>query len=331
MNNDVPFVFESIFKEEFHNYILGKKAQGLQFHRTKCLRIKKMDVFFKALDLQKKQINSNIVDMWLKKAPTIKAKTKYFLDILGFCKYLNALGYKNIIIPNYVDYHISYSKDFIPYIFSSDEINIIFKMARNNILKFNDKLNYKTFYTLISLYYTCGLRCSEALNIKYKDYNFKTKELTILGKNNVARLIPLNESVSNVLESYINKNEYLNSDSFIFLNSKYKHYSWSSLYYMLKEVLKQANIPKTYQGKSQRIHDFRHTFAVNALKQMQQKGFDLYTSLNVLSTFLGHNSIIETEYYLRLLPQNDKEIFDKTNNYSKKIYKEKMVFYESES
>lgn len=41
MNNDVPFVFESIFKEELHNYILSKKAQGLQFHRTKCLRIKK--------------------------------------------------------------------------------------------------------------------------------------------------------------------------------------------------------------------------------------------------------------------------------------------------
>ena len=269
--------------------------------------------------------------MWLKKAPTIKAKTKYFLDILGFCKYLNILGYKNIIIPNYVDYHINYSRDFIPYIFSKDEINIIFRIAKDNILKFSNNLKYKTFYTLISLYYTCGLRCSEALNIKYKDYNFKTKELTILGKNNVARLIPLNESVSNVLELYINNNEYVNSDSFIFLNNKYKHYSHDNLYYMLKGVLKQANISKTYQGKSQRIHDFRHTFAVNALKQMQQKGFDLYTSLNVLSTYLGHNSIIETEYYLHLLPQNDKEIFDKTNNYSKKIYKEKMVFYEKES
>lgn len=331
MNNDVPFIFESIFKEELYNYILNKRSQGNQFNRTKCLRVKKMDTFFKDLDLQKKQINYDIIDEWLKKAPTIKAKTAYFLDILGFCKYLNILGYKNIIIPIYFDYRISYSRDFIPYIFCKAEINSIFKIAKNNILKFNDNLNYKTFYTLISLYFTCGLRCSEALNIKYKDYNFKTKELMILGKNNVMRLIPLNDSVSKVLESYINNNHYLNYDSFIFLNNKYKHYSWDSLYNMLKKVLKQANIPKTYQGKSQRIHDFRHTFAVNALKQMQEKGFDLYTSLNVLSTYLGHKGIIETEYYLRLLPQNDKEIFDKTNNYSKKIYKEKMVFYEKES
>ena len=63
------------------------------------------------------------------------------------------------------------------------------------------------------------MRCSEALNIKYKDYDFKTKELTVLGKNDVMRLIPLNESVSNIFESYINNNDYLNSDSFIFLNN----------------------------------------------------------------------------------------------------------------
>ena len=331
MSNDIPFVFESIFKEELHNYILCKKNQGIKFDRKECLRVKKMDVFFEDLNLQKKQINSDIIDEWLKKSPTIKAKTKYFSDILGFCKYLNILGYKKIIIPNYFDYHINYSNNFIPYVFGKDEINTIFKIAKNNILKFNNNLNYKTFYTLISLYYTCGLRCSEALNIKYKDYNFKTKELTVFGKNDVIRIIPLNESVSNVLESYINNNHYLSFDSFIFLNNKHKRYSRTLLHDMLKKVLKQANIPKTYQGKSQRIHDFRHTFAVNALRQMQEKGFDLYTSLNVLSTYLGHKGIIETEYYLRLLPQNDNEIFDKTNNYSKMIYKEKTVFYEEES
>lgn len=331
MYKDIPVVFESIFKEELYNYILSKKVQGNKFDKTKCLRIKKMDTFFKDFNLQKKQLNSNIIEEWLKLSPTIKVKTQYFSDIYGFCKYLNILGYKSIIIPNYFDYNISYSRDFIPYIFSNDEINSIFKIAKNNILKFSDKLNYKTFYILICLYYTCGLRCSEALNIKYKDYDFKTKELTVLGKNDVMRLIPLNESVSNIFESYINNNDYLNSDSFIFLNNKHEHYSRNTLYYMFKKILKQTNIPKTYQGKSQRIHDFRHTFAVNTLEQMQEKGFDLYASLNVLSTYLGHKNIIETEYYLRLLPQNDKEIFDKTNTYSKIIYKEKMVFYEKES
>ena len=148
MNNDVPFIFESIFKEELYNYILNKRSQGNQFNRTKCLRVKKMDTFFKDFDLQKKQINFDIIDEWLKKAPTIKAKTAYFLDILGFCKYLNVLGYKNIIIPNYFDYRISYSRDFIPYIFCKAEINSIFKIAKACIRKaanFSSVATTKTF------------------------------------------------------------------------------------------------------------------------------------------------------------------------------------------
>lgn len=56
MNNDVPFAFESIFKEELHNYILSKRAQGIKFNRTKCLRVKKMDGFFKDLNLQEKKL-----------------------------------------------------------------------------------------------------------------------------------------------------------------------------------------------------------------------------------------------------------------------------------
>ena len=38
MNNDVPFIFESIFKEELYNYILNKRSQGNQFNRTKCIK-----------------------------------------------------------------------------------------------------------------------------------------------------------------------------------------------------------------------------------------------------------------------------------------------------
>ncbi len=60
-----------------------------------------------------------------------------------------------------------------------------------------------------------------------------------------------------------------------------------------KELLEKAIIPVRYDGKRQRIHDLRHTFAVNSLKQMEQKGFDLYTSTSVLSVYLGHKSITE--------------------------------------
>jgi len=43
-----------------------------------------------------------------------------------------------------------------------------------------------------------------------------------------------------------------------------------------------------------------HTFAVRAFKQMIDAGIDMYASLPILSTYLGHKSIYDTEKYLRL-------------------------------
>ena len=49
-----------------------------------------------------------------------------------------------------------------------------------------------------------------------------------------------------------------------------------------------------------RIHDWRHTFTVRAFKHMADNGIDMYVALPILSTYLGHGTIIATEYYLRL-------------------------------
>jgi integrase len=44
----------------------------------------------------------------------------------------------------------------------------------------------------------------------------------------------------------------------------------------------------------------RHTFAVHALEQMVEQGWDLYTALPMLSTYLGHRTLAATERYVRL-------------------------------
>ena len=54
----------------------------------------------------------------------------------------------------------------------------------------------------------------------------------------------------------------------------------------------------------------RHAFCVHTLEQMQAKGFDLYTSLPLLSVYLGHKHITETEYYLRLVDECHSSMLD---------------------
>ena len=72
--------------------------------------------------------------------------------------------------------------------------------------------------------------------------------------------------------------------------------------------------------KSKRLDFLRHTFCVRALEQMQAKGFDLYTSLPLLSVYLGHKHITETEYYLRMLDEHFGSILDKSSSYTPELF-----------
>ena len=97
---------------------------------------------------------------------------------------------------------------------------------------------------------------------------------------------------------------------------------------MYHQLLKDAHIPTRYDGKRQRIHDLRHLFAIKSLKQMEDKGFDLYIYLPILSVYLGHKHITETEYYLRLIKNEEATITKKTSEYLQRLYKQKEEYYE---
>ena len=55
-----------------------------------------------------------------------------------------------------------------------------------------------------------------------------------------------------------------------------------------------------YLKKSKRLDFLRHTFSVHSLAMMAESGVDLYCSLPILSTYLGHQSLEATNGYVRL-------------------------------
>jgi integrase len=57
----------------------------------------------------------------------------------------------------------------------------------------------------------------------------------------------------------------------------------------------------TKAGKPPRIHDFRHSFAVNALLRWYRTGADVEAKLPLLATYLGHGSAVSTHYYLHFI------------------------------
>lgn len=316
MKND--YNFKSIFKEELKDFINYKKSQGYIYSKNVCWLFKHLDEFFVEISLKKKEINSDTIEKWLIKSTNncIEMKKRYYFTIDMFTKYLTIREYDNITIPANNPYHGK--NNFIPYIYSKKELFSIFQNSKNN----------DTLYVALHLLYNCGLRISEVANLKVENVDIDNKTILIEhSKNDRTRIIPLNDSIINLINNYISKYN-LKKEMFIFLNHKTRDNFMN--YYLRKPfhgILKTINIQLKENGTFPRIHDLRHTFAVHALEQMKNKGFDLYTSLPILSIYMGHKSIVETEYYLRLIPDNNKSILT-SKEYIENLYISKEVFHE---
>ncbi|MFB2799720.1 hypothetical protein ACE1B4_22995, partial [Aeromonas veronii] len=69
----------------------------------------------------------------------------------------------------------------------------------------------------------------------------------------------------------------------------------------IKRVMHRSGI-WTDASRMPRVHDFRHAFAVEALRRWYEEGRDVQSELPKLSMYMGHVSIISTTYYLRFMP-----------------------------
>jgi integrase len=69
---------------------------------------------------------------------------------------------------------------------------------------------------------------------------------------------------------------------------------------VLQPLLQECDIV-TPKGKLPRIHDFRHSFAVNTLLRWYRTGVDVEAKLPLLATYLGHGSALSTHYYLHFI------------------------------
>lgn len=61
---------------------------------------------------------------------------------------------------------------------------------------------------------------------------------------------------------------------------------------------------------------------------MVVKGYDVYTSLPLLSQYMGHRRIESTEYYLRFIEKYYDDVTNAVNNYYGNIYQNLEVEYE---
>jgi integrase/recombinase XerD len=155
---------------------------------------------------------------------------------------------------------------------------------------------------LLRLLYGTGLRISEAISLKNKDINLDDNYLIVRdSKNGKERMTPISASLSEVFKEYVkyrNLMPLVQTDDSFFITLSGKNCNRDHVSKWFRKILCSAGISRNDHGP--RLHDLRHTFSVHTLAMMAESGIDLYYSLPILSTYLGHQSLEATNGYVRL-------------------------------
>ncbi len=195
---------------------------------------------------------------------------------------------------------------FTPYIFSKNEVIELFNAADHLRAK---RRSMKTVLfsipVLIRFLYATGVRISEALSLKKNDVNLKDNYFILRdSKNGKERMIPISQSLAEVCREYAANRDklplYLAKNACFFISANGSTIRRDAVYRNFRKILKKAGIDYLGEHRGPRVHDLRHTFSVHSLVLMTESGMDMYCSLPILSTYLGHQSLQATNSYVRL-------------------------------
>ncbi len=135
---------------------------------------------------------------------------------------------------------------------------------------------------LISIIYSCGLRRSEAVNMRPEDIDSKRMLIKIRGaKGKKDRYVPLSGILLEMLRNYYRKEK---PENWLFEGIGGMQYGTTSIYNVVKNAARKAGIKKHIHP-----HILRHSFATHHLEQG--------TDLRFIQAFLGHESSKTTEIY----------------------------------
>jgi len=163
-----------------------------------------------------------------------------------------------------------------------------------------------TYETLFGLLAVTGLRVGEALRLDRGDLDRSDGVLVIRrSKFGKSRLVPLHDSVRDVLEGYAGQRDQLHpkpaSPSF-FLSNRGTRLIYADVSQMFRQVRDGAGVGSEAPVRP-RIHDLRHSFAVRCLVGWYRDGADVQVRLQWLSTYLGHHDPRSTYWYLSAAPE----------------------------
>lgn len=295
------YLYSSIFSKEMTDYIKLRRESGKYTAKTEST-LKDLDAFLVDINLNNKVISHDILSEW-QKTRTVCAVTKHqdCAHVNGFCSYLNTLGIEAAIAEK-----PKFKSEYVPYIFNSEEIERIIFAADN--CQTNKKLTRAStiFPVLLRILYGCGLRLGEGLNLLWNDIDLPLGVIYLRNtKSGKARCVPMDSTLTEILVAY----RKLTQEKGICTNYLFESYYRedtpmrnNTFWRWFSDIMKSANVQFVKQSSSERgpcAHCLRHTFAHNSFLKSYENDLPFDDFSHYLEAYLGHNSILETQAYLR--------------------------------
>ncbi len=301
--------FESFLSEKFEAFIEYRYDLGLKEKSTRTL-LKRFDKYLVAQDAGWPDLTPLFCLEFQQSIPREGKTVNSIMSIAnGFFKFMVRRGYlaENPLqdIPSRPE------NRYVPFILSPEDVDCLLDVIQAGIRQ-TEKNFFSDYslYTIISLIARCGLRISEPLNLSVASYRILEKTIYIeKTKFHKDRLIPVPLGMARDLENYLNiRNGHISNQKFLFPGAlPDKPLASRLLYPVFLQALIQIGqnqhrrILGTTTFGAPRIHSLRHSFAVNTLSNIKDRGGEPQKGLPILAAYMGHRKYSYTSLYLRML------------------------------
>jgi integrase/recombinase XerD len=184
----------------------------------------------------------------------------------------------------------------IPKILSIEEVEKLLDIPRGHeYFALRDK-------AMLEILYATGIRVSELIQMDVAHVNLSMGFVTIIGKSDKERIIPIGGPAAEALKRYLEhgRHHFISKyqDYSLFLNHQGKRLTRQGFWKILKKLAKEAGIDNELTP-----HTLRHSFATHLL----QNGADL----KAVQEMLGHADISTTQIYTQLSKIRLKDVYSK--------------------
>ena len=144
---------------------------------------------------------------------------------------------------------------------------------------------------MLEVLYSCGLRVSELVSLRFTDVYFDEGFIKVEGKGSKQRLVPISETAIKEIKNYLYDRNHVavkkGFEDILFLRRRGTALSRIMVFHIIKQQTEMAGIKKNVSP-----HTFRHSFATHLLEGG--------ANLLAIQEMLGHEKITTTEIYTHI-------------------------------